>query len=164
MNSLICFLLLAFALPSTASEWKTVAEKGFVLKYRFVDGDIEVEMRSPRRGWVAVGFNPKPGLTGTHLVMGAVRGEAVELSERKVLRPGEYPEVEALGGEKVVELKWGKENANGTVISFRMPAAYGDDFRHSLSPGSSIHLTLAYSMEDDFLHHSIMRTSIHTTL
>lgn len=164
MKAILSTLLILLIASSADPEWISLERNGMVVKYRFVDDAFELEMHSPRQGWVAVGFNPRPGLTDTHLVMGCVKAGQVQLSERHVVRPGQYPDISSLGGAKAVELYWGSEDVKGTTIGFRLPADFSDRYRHSLSKGKSLHLTLAYSMEDDFLHHSTMRTSIQITL
>ena len=58
----------------------------------------------------------------------------------------------------------GEENASGSRVSFRIPIHSLDGYHKNLLPGTSFHLLMAYSREDDFTHHSMMRTSVQITI
>lgn len=49
-------------------------------------------------------------------------------------------------------------------MRFSIHHSVNDKFHHELNEGESFFVLLAYSNEDDFAHHSAMRTSIQLKL
>lgn len=160
---LLCLTPLLFAFGS-AGEWKSLSKNKMTVRWKF-DGDrVHFEVSAPRQGWVAIGFNPKSGLTGTHLIMGAVHDGQTTVSDRYVRKPGDYPAIADIGGQPQVADVRGSENAKGTTVCFSLPVGFESGHHYALRPGKRYHLLLAYSMADEFDHHSIMRTETNITL
>ena len=155
-------LLLLFALfePASAPAPKSVTAQGMTVTWQQVDGGWAITMTAPTQGWVAIGFNESEQLTGTYLIMGAVENGQAKVVEHRTLAPGDYRPITELGGRVSVSQVQGSENATGTQLGFWIPEQAADRLHKQLKPGSKWHLLLAYSAEDDFAHHSRMRTSI----
>jgi DOMON domain len=158
----------AFALPpgchAQATDMKKIVKNGMTVTWEFEGDSLKISMNAPTDGWVAIGLNERDGLEGTNLIMAAVIGNQVRLSDRYIVAPGDHREVAALGGQAATVLVSGAEKNGETNISFLIPAVANDRFHVHLSPGKHLHLLMAFSLEDDFTHHSVMRTSVEISL
>ena len=130
-----------------------------------VKGDkISFELSAPEHGWVAIGFNDGKELKGTHLIMATVKdGKAIAL-DYYIHAPGKYQPITELGGKGIVRDVDGDEGFSGTQIRFTLPLNHDAQYYLPLQEGKEYHLLMAYSMEDDFDHHSIMRTAVNIKL
>ncbi len=137
-----------------------VTRNGMKVLWQIIGDSLYVKMSAPTQGWVAIGFHTKPGLAGTQLIMASVSGAEVTLSDRFILAPGDHRAITELGGQSALRLISGKETRDSTDIAFMLPLAAVDQWHHDLIIGQSYHMLMAFSREDDFLHHSMMRTSI----
>ena len=147
-----------------SGEWSQIERNGMTLRWSAGKEFLDLEMRSPQQGWVAIGFNPRSGLKGTHLLMGRVQNGKAEVSDRTILAPGDHQAISNLG-----EVPWpiqvkGSESSSGTVVRFRLPLHRSDQWRHQLEAGRTYYVLMAFSRSDDFDHHSIMRTEVKITL
>lgn len=144
----------------TESEWKSRERNGMLFRWKIKGDHLLIQMSSPQQGWVAIGFNTRTGLKGTHLIMGNVdRGNAV-VSDRFIVAPGDHRAIETLGGDAWPDEVGGTEDASGTTLNFQLPLNRSDEWHHRLTPGNQYHVLMAFSREDDFQHHSMMRTEI----
>jgi len=142
--------------PST----KTISENGFQATWYFQDDQLVVEMVAPTEGWVALGFNERDDIVGTNLIMGAVVDDQIIIEDQYVVKPGEHPPAEQIGGQSAIMTASGSEQNGQTTISFSLPQKAVDQYHYDLSPQREIFLILAYSREDDFEHHSLMRKHV----
>jgi len=123
-----------------------------------VEDQIEIELQAPTSGWVAVGFNKSNAIVGADLLQFRVKdSDEVYAEDQFVTSFGKHPTDESLGGVSNIKIISGEERNGDTAIRFRIPFSSGDqyDFPHQLN--HSFWLILAYSVSDDFEHHSIMR-------
>jgi hypothetical protein len=122
-----------------------------------VQGELlHAEMSAPTTGWVCVGLSAKPGLSGSLLVMGAVRNGQV-LVEEHVARPPAHPRRLDLEGRPGLVAFEGEEREGHTTVRFTLRLADDDVVK---LPRDQAWLTLAHSHEDDFAHHSAQRTEV----
>ena len=112
---------------------------GMHVAWRFVDDAIEFTATAPTTGWVAVGFNTKDDIVGANLVMGAVQHGILQIADKYVVDFGD-------------------------PRRFRLPITASDRYHLNLQPGTTLYLIAAYSMDDDFAHHSRMRKHVQITL
>jgi DOMON domain len=171
MNQLFHFSfwpLMALFLPQCTAQtipgMQEISQNGMTVTWKIAQERLLLTMRAPTSGWVAVGFNTLEGLAGTNLVMAAVEGQEVRLSDRYIVAPGDHRSVAELGGKPSAMLISGTEDATGTIIQFALPLHAADSFHVALTRGQSLHLLMAFSREDDFAHHSMMRTAVTITL
>lgn len=165
-------LLLAFVLFSAqhpAEKAISHLENYFVIEGMQVEweytGDLlTFKLHAPYQGWVALGFNEANNIVNTNLIMGAVTPEQTQLEEFYVTSVGNPQPLNELGGQTAINHFVGLENNDGTSFQFTIDTRLQDDFHYNLSEGSKIWLICAYSMEDDFGHHSIMRRHIEVEL
>lgn len=163
----ISLLFLASCLPSNNTELmeqKSITKNDMTVKWEIQGEHLQITMQAPTKGWVAIGFNKQHSLKGTHLAMGAIQDEEIKLEDRYTIAAGNYPLITDLGGQNALTLIDGTENEEGTTISFQLPLQAVDSYHFSLEEGKMYNLLLAYSQSDDFMHHSIMRTSMMITL
>lgn len=150
--------LVALVFDPSEQQQNMIEKNGMKVRWSFLNDRIYFDVSAPTSGWVAIGFNEKPGLEGTYLLMGHVTNGVAEVKEHFVVAPGDYRPMEAFGAPSVVTIGWGVEETGSTSLQFSIPIKANDAFRKQMSPASSLHLLLAYSASDDFQHHSIMRT------
>ncbi|MDW3646953.1 MAG: DOMON domain-containing protein [Bacteroidia bacterium] len=163
-ETLFIISLCMYLLPGHNIPLQKVEKNGMLVSWEEKGEYLEFEVSAPSQGWLAVGFNEEEGLAGTHLIMAAVRGKSVHLSDRFILKAGDHRALSELGVGEKLELISGEENASGSRVSFRIPKLSQDDYHKNLLPASSFHMLMAYSREDDFTHHSMMRTSVKITI
>jgi DOMON domain len=141
-----------------------VSAQGMSVRWAFSGDQVEFTLSAPTQGWLAIGFNESDALPGTYLVMGRVQAGKAEVVEHKTLAPGDYRPLHTLGGQASVSGVTGRETSSETVLRFCLPQWVADGLHRRLVPGSRWSLLLAYSREDDFQHHSMMRTHMPITL
>jgi len=111
-------------------------------------------------GWVAVGFNENSSLIGTYLLMGRVKDGKPEIVEHYTSKPGSYKPIIQYGIASQIKFISGTEAGNFTKLKFSIPVAAASKYHKELLTDSKWTLLMAYSLDDDFQHHSIMRTSV----
>lgn len=158
MNAIFLFLLL-ITMESGSPE-KQVDKNGMQVKWKLEQSQLIVQMKAPTKGWVAIGINEQGGLKGTNLIMGNIINEHCTISDRYIVGIGNHKAVESIGGQSHLHLLSAEEVEGNTLIQFSVRMEALDDYHYHLWEGKPIKLLMAYSQEDDFEHHSIMRTSV----
>jgi hypothetical protein len=136
---------------------RSISVNGMTVQWQHDHDTVRFEAFAPMQGWVALGFNLRDEIVGSNLIMGAVENGIVKVEDHYVLRHGEHRPVDSLGGTTAVKEAQGSEDRGGTIIRFTIPQKAIDQFHFDLSSGTPLYLILAYSLEDDFDHHSAMR-------
>ena len=156
-------LVLAFPLvaasitsPLAMDHMRRVSLDATVFSWRHEGERLFGEITAPARGWMAVGFNDKPGLPGTRFVIG-VAGPSEVRAEWHIANPPNHQRVETLGGRSDIRDLAGKRDNGRSTLSFSLPHRGTDRFAIDLTPGRSVHLMLAWSNEPEFTHHSVWR-------
>lgn len=152
-------ILLAYTAFSQPHPWRTVEKNGMSFTWRINEKVLEGKLKSPAFGWVAVGFNDKPGIVGSNLIMTrCVNGEAYG-EDQFVTGMGLHPTIESLDGHPGLAILDADEDEEGTWIYFQLDLTE-DGYHYLFEPGETCYLTLAYSVADEFDHHSRMRTEV----
>ncbi|MCI4667235.1 MAG: DOMON domain-containing protein [Bacteroidia bacterium] len=139
---------------------KQIEKNDMKVSWEFEKDVINIRLSAPTQGWIAIGFNEVSGLKGNYLLMARVVEGKAELVEHFVFAPGDYQAItKSSPNPKVIEVSGQEENGT-TDISFSLKGNFSDEFRKSLVPKKDYHLLMAYSVSDNFKHHSRMRTSI----
>lgn len=144
----------------TKKSFKSRSVNGMTFQWAFDKDNLHCKAIAPTTGWVAIGFNTKDELSGTNLIMGAVEQDFVTIDDRFIVKPGSHKSITELGGSEALTLRAGDEVGDNTTISFSIPLSVNDKFHHDLHEGKEYYILMAFSQEDDFQHHSIMRTTI----
>lgn len=167
IKKLVLILLLSIISEQcTAQDFpkKVVSKNGMEVSWYFEKDTIHFEMTAPTKGWVAIGFNTHSGTQGTYLIMGNVVKGQPNVVEHYTLSPGNYKTVESLGGVPQLTNISGIEINNSTVLQFSLQKGFASTYQRKLAEHMEYTMLIAYSRQDDFQHHSIMRTSINVKL
>ncbi|WP_165776550.1 DOMON domain-containing protein [Maribacter sp. 4G9] len=143
---------------------KVVSKNRMEVRWYFEKDIVHFEMTAPTKGWVAIGFNTHSGTQGTYLLMGNVIKGQAQVVEYYTLAPGNYKTVESLSGVPQLKNISGIEINNSTMLQFSLPKDFTSTYQRKLSENIEYTMLMAYSQQDDFQHHSIMRTSINVKL
>ncbi len=161
---LLTLLFTARCAAQPAHNMNEISQNGMTVAWKIEGGLLRLTMTAPTAGWVAIGFNTDDELAGTDLVMGCVVGGQATLSDRYIIAPGQHRSIADLGGTPAAQLVAGSETSAATAIEFSLPMKAADRWHHDLAAGKKYHLLMAFSREDDFAHHSMMRTSVEISL
>ena len=137
-----------------------ISKNNMKVKWKIEKELICFEMEAPCDGWVAIGFNETSSLTGTYLLMGRVRNGKTEVVEHYTDKPGNYKSIDQYGVASQITIISGTETANFTRLKFSIPVEAASKYHKNLLSDTKWTLLMAYSLDDDFQHHSIMRTSV----
>jgi len=159
----ISFLALS-ANTKQSQKVKTLSKNGMRVQWYYENNKVFFEMSAPTNGWVTIGFNTSKNMADAYLLMGRIINDKAEIVEHYTSGPGSYRPIESLGGETKVANIEGVQEDSHTLLRFSLPVLATDTYRKNLFQGKEYVMTLAYSQEDDFQHHSIMRTAIHVEL
>ena len=143
---------------------KTIEKNGMKITWTYEGERIHFTISAPTQGWVTIGFNQSTHIKGAYLLMGRVVDNVAEVVEHYTLQPGKYVPIETLGAMPSVDHAKGNQTGKRTEISFSLPIIPGSQYQKSLKAGNEYIMIMAYSQEDDFQHHSIMRTSVEIEL
>ncbi|CAD5250518.1 MULTISPECIES: DOMON domain-containing protein [unclassified Imperialibacter] len=155
---ILCGALAMLYNPTPSSQTNIIRKNGMEVIWAHQDDRVQFELKAPTTGWVAIGFNEADQLKNTYLIMGRVANNLATVKEHFVVEPGDYRPIETFGAPVLVDSIEGLESEDGTVIRFSLPIEAIDAYRKDLEPGKSYSLLMAFSLEDDFQHHSVMRT------
>ncbi|MGB1241814.1 MAG: DOMON domain-containing protein [Chitinophagales bacterium] len=157
---LITLYGLMASIPANFNEMKKIEKNGMKVCWQFNEQNIDFKIFAPTQGWVAIGFNESKGLMGNNLIMGKIKNGKVTISDRYIVGFGDHRAVKDLGGITHVSQISGEENSDGTSLQFSISIESMDKYHYDLLQNKAFSLLIAYSQDDDFSHHSIMRTSI----
>jgi DOMON domain len=132
---------------------------GMNVRWSILENDINFTMSAPTCGWIAIGLNETSDISHTYFLMGRVRQGIPELVEHYTISPGNYKSFADLGEPVSVTKIKGAETKSSTELSFTIPLIAKSNKARSIDAGKKYFVWLAYSREDDFQHHSMMRTS-----
>jgi len=161
----ICFCLpLISSSVSCQNTNQVITKNGMTVKWEFKADRIHFEISAPTAGWVTIGFNTHSGTKGAYLLMGHIVNDIPSVVEHYTLNPGNYKSLEALGKSSNISDVSGKESDSTTRLTFSLPINKNSQYRKTLKKDLSYYMIMAFSQDDDFQHHSIMRTSIQVKL
>ncbi len=126
-------------------------------EYVVENDSVWVEIKALTYGWLAVGFNDKNEIVGSDLKMFCVKDGHLEAEDQFVRGFQLHPADSKIGGTNNIRRLKGWESEEGTRITFKIPLVSKDEYDYSHQLGANFWLILAYSIDDDFEHHSIMR-------
>lgn len=138
---------------------RKITKNGMTVNWQIEGERLRLTMSAPTRGWVAIGFNDREGLAGTNLIMGCVKEGKAEVSDRYIVASGDHRSIVGMGGTAATQLVSGRETGDSTTLEFTLPLRAPDRWHHDLKTGKIYYLLMAFSRDDDFAHHSMMRTS-----
>ena len=96
--------------------------------------------------------------------MGRLKNGIPEVVEHFTSSAGNYQPIENYGVPSQEKNVLGSESRDSTILSFSISTEALSKYHKNLKENSSWSMIMAYSLEDDFQHHSIMRTSVQIKL
>lgn len=150
-----------FLMPLGANPIET---GGMTVSWEHREDGIEFSLTAPTTGWVAVGFNDSDDIVGADLVMARVESGQSEARHFYVVRAGDPRPVESLGESSIVRNVDGRISDGVVEVHVRLDPALGPGRSFDLSPGTNLYLIVAYSVSQDFDHHSRMRRHVEVEL
>ena len=163
MNTLSLAVVSACLLSTPAADAQRIEKNGMSVSWTVEDRHLHVRLSAPTTGWVLVGFNDRPGLQGAKLLFfrvraGVAEGEVHRTDLQRYPAPYHRSRM-SIGGSNYVTAVEGTEHDGTTTVQGRIPLDSGEPLDVRLASGRKVHMILAYSVSDDFDHHSRMRTS-----
>ncbi len=152
-----CFIALALLIPFFSTAQQELQVESMTFKYSCYEDSIFCFVTAPTKGWIMVGFNDKNSLIGADFKFFSVHeGKAINSDQKNKGGRNYFPDNE-LEGSNDIHLLYGTETKEKTSISFSIPLRNNDhnDYQHKTK--APFWLILAYSVDDDFQHHSIFR-------
>ena len=143
---------------------KVIAKNGMLVSWHYQYDTIYFRMSAPTDGWVTIGFNTEKSTQGAYLLMGQMIDNTPQVVEHYTFSPGNYQAIHLLGEEAQVQDIRGSEKGEKTTLWFALPVKAASKYQKDLLQGMKYHMIIAYSQEDDFQHHSIMRTFVEVEL
>ncbi|UII76836.1 DOMON domain-containing protein [Flagellimonas sp. HMM57] len=166
------YLFLKFVILFFLSDYCVLAQnqkrhvkvEQMTISWEFEKDNILFTASAPDDGWVALGFNTEDDIVGSNLIMVNVKNNGAKAEDFYVVSAGNPKLVTLLGSESQIIEKSGFEIDGKTTVKFTLPVKAFDKYHQNLKKGDTIWLICAYSMEDEFDHHSRMRKHIKVTL
>ncbi len=166
IKKLIAMICMMTSLQCDAQQinCKSIKKNDLSVSWYYNEDRIFFEMSAPTNGWLAIGFNSKESIEGTYLIMGNVIKDKANVVEHYTISPGNYKPLTDLNMTVQIKDIQGIEKDNTTKLKFSLPIESFSKYQRPLSKDTAYVLWLAYSQEDDFQHHSMMRTFVNITL
>ena len=163
MKFLVLFsLTMMMCVPDTRGPWREITQNGMTFRWKVTGNMLEGSVHGPLQGWVAVGVSPRTGIVGSNLLMFRVDEAGAYGEDQYVTGAGVHPTIASLGGRPGLRVVSGEQSADGTTVHFEL-MLYDDGYHPQFQAGDACSLTLAYSVVDEFDHHSRMRTEAEIT-
>lgn len=139
---------------------QTKEVSGIRFTYQVVGKELKCTLEAPTNGWIGVGFNHKNAIEGSDLLLFNGISGKFSSTDLFVKGAGNPVKDENNGGANHIRLENGVERDAYTRVDFSIPMDSKDrnDFVHKTN--TSYWLILAYSVDDDFNHHSRVRKHI----
>jgi hypothetical protein len=157
------FYLLVFNTYSQEA-WKTEEKSGMSFSWRFSADRIEIKIKAPVKGWIAVGFEPENMMNKADIIIGFVKDGEVFIEDHYGTSMFTHRADKLLGGSDNIIYKKGREESGSTELEFALPLSSGDKFDKTFSKGKKIKVILAWSNNDDIRSKHSGRTAINIEL
>ena len=142
----------------------SVTKNDMTVNWQYQNDRIHFEMSAPTDGWVTIGFNTGSGMIGAYLLMGHIVNGHTNIVEHFTSSPGNYQPISNYGVPSAVQNISGREAPKRTTLKFSLPIQATSQYQKDLTENMEYTMILAFSREDDFQHHSMMRTSVNIKL
>ena len=166
LSKLLLFILTSCQAqaPLHQNTIQNISKNGMSISWHHQNDRIYIEMSAPTDGWVAIGFNTHAGTTGTYLLMGHIINGKANVVEYYTTSPGDYNPITTHGAQAKIQDIEGVEKGKSSTLKFSLPILATSKYQRNLTEGTAYIMLIAYSREDDFKHHSMMRTSVEVKL
>lgn len=157
-TTIYCFVFIFFYLISYKVYSQREVKTGQLLfTYEIVGDSLHCFLSAPTQGWLLVGFNTENSTQQADFKFFAITETGLNYADYKNTDRRNYVPDTSLQGENNIRIHYYKENKTGSSVLFSIPLKTMDsnDFQHDIH--KKFWLILAYSVADDFQHHSIHR-------
>ncbi len=138
-----------------------ITKDGINLQWPVKDEHLDVIVRAPTTGWVAVGFDPVRRMKGANIVIGFVKDSQVFMRGDYGVARTSHRADEKVGGKNNITDVSGSETGASTELAFTIPLDSGNPGDRVLVPGREYTVLLAYGSKDNFgTYHNTRRTSV----
>ncbi len=136
---------------------QSIKASGITFSYEINGDALKCALTAPTQGWIGVGFNHNNSIVGSDLLLFHVVDGKPSSRDLYVKEVGNPINDKANGGSNTITLIDGMEDDSSTKVVFSIPLNSRDpnDFVHIIE--NEFWLILAYSVDDDFRHHSRVR-------
>jgi len=147
--------------PAGPGNGGSITVDGITLTWKPDGQNLNVTVKAPTTGWVAVGFDPTVGMKDANLIIGYVKGGQTFVRDDYGAAPTAHQADASGGGRDNVTNKRGKEEGGATEISFTIPLDSGDGRDRKLVVGQTYKVLLAHGPNgaDDFTTQHRKRTA-----
>ncbi len=151
--------------PFDPNSWNTTSKDDFNLKWRVSGSNLEVELKGPSTGWVAVGFGGSYLMHDANIIIGYLSGSSANIRDDFGITSNTHESDSNLqGGQQNVSDKSGSESSGKTEIRFTIPLDSGDLWDVALTDGQSYNIVFICGEDgaDNFTsdYRTITNTSI----
>jgi hypothetical protein len=143
---------------SPAIGQQSFQDHGMKIEWSFIQDSIIIKIKTPTKGWQAIGFNSSAELTGTYLIMTRITTQQIDIDEHYVISPGNYVSISNYGESQRARVVAGEKENGFTTIVFSLPQKASNQYQKDLKKGHTYTLHYAYSSSTDFGHHSTFRS------
>ncbi|MEL6561578.1 MAG: DOMON domain-containing protein [Bacteroidota bacterium] len=153
-------MLLLVVTGSHIEAQNTTAVGGISFTYTIQRDSLACTLEAKTNGWIGVGFNDKNSIVNSDLLLFNIINGIASSTDLYVKGVGNPQKDSVLGGANTVRRLNGIEKDGITKVTFTIPLRSEDpfDFEHRFK--EPYWLILAYSVEDDFSHHSRVREHV----
>ena len=127
-----------------------VDTSGIRLEWSTVAGAMLVKVSAPTTGWVAVGYDPTPGMgmKDANIIIGYVLNDSAYFEDDYGSGPGSHASDVSGGGVDNCTAIDGHETAGRTELQLIIPLDSGDSFDRKLNVGETYKVILAYGEDN----------------
>ena len=145
----------------TSAETYQVSTNRMEASFEYVKPSMKVTLTAPNKGWFLIGFNSDAGLENARLVFVRVVDNMVELEEHRTSFkfPMPYHQINQENTHRIHLVEYTSDERRSSV-TFTFAAQSQNTTQIDMRKEQPLYITLAYSNEVDFNHHSVMRTTI----
>jgi len=136
---------------------KTLIADEFSLQWQHSEEYVTFTLSAPTTGWIALGFTENKDIVDSNLIMMKVDDDLVYAEDQYVTGFGKHPTMKTLGAKPQIFDLGGSEKNGETTVTFSIANKKLDQYHFDLSEGNEIFVWLAWSVSDDFDHHSRKR-------
>ncbi len=155
---------LCFAQFTVLAAQGSISTSGISFSYHIDEDKLVCRLAAKTTGWVGVGFNSQNSIVSSDLLLFNIIDGNVSSRDLYVKGFGDPREDIALGGSSTVKILSSEEAGNTTTVQFSIPLDSKDPYDFVHRKNEEFWLILAYSIADEFEHHSRVRKHIRMQL
>lgn len=156
------FLFSILFFSPTASGFEVdVVKNEMTANISLEQNEVIIDLTAPKKGWFMIGLDRDNNLQNARLFFVRIINNEMEVEEHRTdfSYPAPYHKM-TLYNSKLIEKSFFNSSPEENRAVFKIPLQGEFPDQVNLEVSQTIYVILAYSNENDFDHHSAMRTSI----